>query len=369
MKRNILYTLALLINLISACKKNEEPKSYIGTAEFYVKAKLNNSPLLFEAGNDGRVMITENKTDSLNIKEFTGTIGQTCNSCNEKISITFRNYEQASSSLWRIDSLYRTNTNYKFYHDKLAPVGYRVVFNNLSSGIGTAYYTWDFGGGFGSKSENPNFIFNTEGKKDIKLKVDYSGCLTDLESPVYIDNTKLNKAIDFTYKNKGFNVFECTVINADTNTHRFVWRYLNKIESKPSDRTIELPAFVSEGVYKVDLLAINKQTNDTTFVSKNIATAATTKCSANFSYSIVPVRDTLQLSKVIVEYTDKNGVKYSSKYNEQFTGFSIQEISNYKNTATGQKTIKVKLSFSCQLSDGIRTIELKDVNAVLGFAY
>ncbi len=226
-----------------------------------------------------------------------------------------------------------------------------------------------FGGGFGSKSENPNFIFNNEGKKEIKLKVDYSGCQTDLESPVYIDNTKLNKAIDYSYKNIGSNVFECTVINADSNTHKFIWRYLNQINSKPISKTIELPAFIAEGVYKVELLAINKATNDTTFVSKNIATAATTKCSANFSYSIVPLQDTLQLSKVIVEYTDKNGVKYSSKHNEQFTGFVIQEITNFKNTATGEKTIKVKLSFSCQLSDGVRKIELKDVNAVLGFSY
>ncbi len=367
--RKILYIIAAITILTSACKTVDEPVNYIGKAEFYVSATANNSPLLFEAGNNNMVMKTENTVDSLNIKQFTGTIAKTCANCTEKLSITFRNYQVGNNSNWSIDSLYKIGKAFLFYNEKLPPISYRVVFNNQSRGDGTPDYTWDFGGGFGSKLENPNFIFKSEGKQNISLNVDYTGCVTNIESPIYIDANNLNNYIDYTYTNKGSNVFKCEVLNADSSTHKFIWKYLNEINSEPKGKIFELPAFETEGVYQVDLLAINKTTNDTTIVSKNIATAATNKCSANFSYNIVPVRDTLQLEKVIVEYTDKNGITYSSKYNEQFTGFFIDEISNYKNNATGQKTVKMKIKFTCRLTDGVNNIELKDVEAVFAFAY
>jgi hypothetical protein len=35
----------------------------------------------------------------------------------------------------------------------------------------------------------------------------------------------------------------------------------------------------------------------------------------------------------------------------------------------GKKTIKVKVLFTCKVSDGVNIIELKDVNAVFAFSY
>ncbi len=316
-------------------------------------------------------METSNSSDTLNIKTYTGSLVKNCNSCNEKLSITFRNYEIGSSNNWLADSVFKINKGYSFYKDELPPSGFKVIFKNESTGLGNVDYTWDFGGGFGSLSDNPEFIFNNEGKKTIKLSANFkdANCNSKIENPIYINPNNLNSFIDYKYTHIGNNVFRCEVINADSNTHKFVWQYLDSTNSNPKGKIFELPAFSREGVFKVDLLAINKLTKDTTVVSKNIATASNTDCSSNFSYSIQPIRDTLQFNKVIIDYTSPTGVLYSSRYLEQFTGFVINGITNYKDMVTGKKTIKVKVNFSCKVSNGIDIIDLKDVSATFAFSY
>ncbi len=369
--RSIIYFVISIAVLATSCKTKEDPIGYIGTAEFYATGTINNKPVLIEAGNNNFVMQTENGKDSLNINTYTGSLVSTCQNCNEKLSITIRNFEIGNSSNWLLDSVFKQGNIYNYYRAVLPPSAYKVIFKNESVGLGNVEYKWDFGGGFGSLSTNPEFTFKTEGKKNIKLTANYKdvNCTSNIETPIYINGNNLNGYIDYTYQNIGNNVFRCHVINADSSTHKFVWQYLNQTNSFPKGNDFELPAFANEGAYKVDLLAINKATNDTTFVSKNLATAANTNCVSNFSFSLKPVRDTLQFNKVIVDYTAPDGTVYSSKYLEQFTGFIIQEITNYKDMVTGKKTIKVKVLFTCNVSNGTTTIELKDINAVFAFSY
>ncbi|MFZ4796306.1 MAG: hypothetical protein ACOYMA_02360 [Bacteroidia bacterium] len=369
--RLIITILSVLLVFATSCNTKEEPKNYIGNAVFYAAGNMDNSAFVMEAGNNNFIMETSNGSDTLNIKTFTGTLAKNCNSCTEKLSIIFRNYEIGSSANWQADSVFKVGKWYSFYKDILPPSGYKVIFKNESVGIGNVDYKWDFGGGFGNLSESPEFVFNSEGMKSIKLSANFkdANCNSKIENPIYINPSNLNGYIDFTYTNIGNNVFRCVVQNADSNTHRFIWHYLDSTNSNPKGIIFELPAFSNEGVYQVDLLAINKATNDTFKVTKNLATAANTNCSANFSYSITPVRDTLQFNKIIVDYTSASGVKYSSRNIEQFTGFLVNEITNYKDIVPGKKTIKVKVQFTCKVSDGINTIELKDVNAVFAFSY
>jgi hypothetical protein len=371
MKSSIFKIFVAIIVIISSCKVKQDPIGYIGNAEFYASGTKNNSSFLFEAGNNNFVMQTVNSIDSLNVKTYTGTIKKNCSNCNEKLSITFRNYEIGNSSNWVADSLFKEFYFYNYFNEILPPSGYKVVFTNKSIGLGKVDYKWDFGGGFGSLSENPVFVFNSDGKKNIQLQADFkdANCKSLISNPIYINPNNLNNYIDYDYTNIGSNVFRCTVKNADSSTHKFVWQYLNQTNSFPKGNTFELPAISIEGVHKVDLLAINKATNDTTIVSKNLATSANTDCSSNFEYSISPIRDTLQLKKVLIEYVNENGSIYSSKNFEQFTGFVIKEIENYKDIVPGKKTIKVKILFSCKLSDGVNIIDLKDIDAVFAFSY
>lgn len=369
--RSIIYFIISFAIITTGCKTNEDPIGYIGTAEFYAKGIINNKSVLIEAGNNNFIMQTDNGKDSLNINTYTGSLVSTCANCKEKLSITVRNFEIGNTSNWLLDSVFKQGIIYSYYKDELPPSAYKIVLKNESKGVGNVDYKWDFGDGFGSLSTDPEFIFKTDGKKNIKLTADFKdvNCSSTIETPVYIDGNNLNGYIDYTYQNIGNNVFRCNVINADSSTHKFVWQYLNQTNSFPKGNYFDLPAFANEGVYKVDLLAINKSTNDTTLVSKNLATAANTYCVSNFSYSLIPIRDTLQFNKVIIDYTAPDGTYYSSKYLEQFTGFVIQEITNYKDMVTGKKTIKVKVLFTCNVSNGTTTIELKDINAVFAFSY
>jgi hypothetical protein len=368
-----LITIILFFSFILAtsCSTKEEPKNYIGNAEFYATGNIENKSFTLEAGNNDFIMETSNEFDTLNIKTFRGTLVKNCNLCSEKLSITYRNYEIGHSSNWNVDSVFKVNKGYSFYKDKLPPSGYKVIFKNESVGIGNVDYKWDFGSGFGNLSKNPEFVFNNEGMKTIKLSANFKdvNCSSNIESPIYINSNNLNSYIDYKYTNIGNNVFRCEVLNADSNTHRFVWQYLNQTNSNPKGKFFELPAFSNEGVFKVDLLAINKTSNDTFKVSKNLATSSNTDCSSNFSYNIIPIRDTLQLNKIIIDYTNPSGIKYSSRYLEQFTGFVVSEIYNYKDIVPGKKTIKVKAKFTCKVSDGINIIDLKDIIAVFAFSY
>lgn len=369
--RIFIYFITCFTILVTSCKTKEDPLGYVGTADFYANGTIDNKPLLMEAGNNNFIMQTGNGMDSLYINTFISSLVNTCANCNEKLSITIRNYEVGNNSNWVLDSVFKPGNIYNFYKDALPPSAYKVIFKNESSGLGNVSYKWDFGDGFGSLSSNPDFEFKTEGKKNIKLIADYKdvGCVSTIETPIYINGNNLNGYIDYTYQDIGNNVFRCRVINADSSTHKFVWQYLNQTNSFPKGNDFELPAFANQGVFKVDLLAINKASNDTTFVTKNIATAFNTNCVSNFSYSIMPVRDTLQFNKIIVDYTSPDGTFYSSRYLEQFTGFVIKEIANYKDMVTGKKTIKVKVLFTCKVSNGTKTIDLKDINGVFAFSY
>jgi hypothetical protein len=366
------YITFFVILFLGSCVKKEEPVSQIGNALFYVSGEIDGAKLFIEAGNNNAVLESHIYTDSLNVKEFSSQLKFNCTDCKEKLSIVFRNFEVGNASSIDPDSIFKKEVPYAFYRNSIPPVGFRLELKNESNGIGNVKYLWDFGGGFGSLSLNPSFVFNSEGKKLIKLKAEYTdmGCVSDIENPVYINSAKLNDYIDFDYVLLPNNIFRCTVKNADSTTHRFVWRYLNNtLNSFPIGNTFELPAFVNEGVYKVDLLAIEKATNDTIFVSKNIATKNNVSCNANFSYKLVPVRDTLQLKTIKVSYTNKQGELFVSENIDQFGGFKVVETTNYIDAITNKKALKVKIIFNCKVYNGIRSLELTNMTAVLAFEY
>jgi len=108
-----------------------------------------------------------------------------------------------------------------------------------------------------------------------------------------------------------------------------------------------------------------------------------TYCSARFSYQVtevmqvdsipVVIQDSLQLSTMVVEYTDAAGKLFSSAFAPQSnanTYFEILSVEDYDDNENGEKTKKLSLRFACRLWNANGSfIELQNGEAVMGVAY
>src|ERR1043166_5750988 len=126
--------------------------------------------------------------------------------------------------------------------------------------------------------------------------------------------------------------------------------------------------FLSAGIYKV-CMAYPDQSS-TPVICKNISTSDYNGCNANFHTEITEVKDALNLSTISVEWTDENGVVYSTAKVSGNTAnaFRIIESSDYKLNDNGKPTRYLKVKFDAQLSDGAKLIQMKNMEAVVAVA-
>jgi hypothetical protein len=105
-------------------------------------------------------------------------------------------------------------------------------------------------------------------------------------------------------------------------------------------------------------------------------------CLARFTNSpVIPETDTLQIavlgdslqfSKIKIEYTNLNGVFYSSYFeNQPISSFiKILKTEDYDNNENNEKTKKITLEYNCRLwSETGDFIDITDGKAVIAVAY
>ncbi len=369
MKSRIIIFSLLLITFF-ACKKRLEPIDEIGSPVFYMSGEINNVPLTLEAGKNNYYLITDYRMDHDNIFEFTGNLKQNCGTCKAGLKIVIRDYKKSDlGNTFSPDSSFE-NKKFDFNRNGMANIPYYTMKLNANPSGSSALVSqlWQFSDGSSQTGTQINKIFKSGTVQDIKYTCNYSNACSSSISYQLKLNPFLNpdQLPEFTYTpiDSTHYIYKFSAIGDTLNT--YLWNFG---DGKTIKGKTVFYGFSSNKVVNVSLKQVSG--SDTMEIRKNINTGSNTDCKANFSKEVMPVADPLNLTTVMVEWTDENGITYSSAEMKQDlnTNFSILGSEVYKTNGSGMKTQLLKLHINCKLSNGSKTIEIKNLQGKMAVAH
>ena len=391
MKRPFFYKILIFSALLASCQKIDvEPVD--GTPIFSAAAEVDGVSKNWQAGVEDYYMFTEFEKDANDVYVFTGRLQRdSCNAgCGESLTIRVRDFQQVLQGNPDIETALKPGV-YFFKNettDSLAwvldtSVFYQAGFDASASitPTGTALFNWNFGGLGAATGLSPAFDF------------------AQLDQPVPV-------TLSMTSNNVGCSSSQTRIVQKTTpnanpcGVQIFVENDstgLGTIMTAVAEGTAPFAYSWSNGsVGQVIALPFNQQPQAAVTVTDALGSVSTSSlsffsnpgslpqyCSAAFSYEVEEVmemdsmlvfipEDSLQFSKITIEYTDANGKLYRSNRQAQagFSYFKILSTEDYDPNENGEKTKKLSIRFACRMWDGQGNfIEIKNGEAVIAVAY
>lgn len=369
-KRFIPYLLILLW-LVMGCGVEPLPENQEGTPEFFAKGTLEQTSFDWVAGEEMRYMNTDYRYEEQGLYTLIGSLGEKeCLDCPGNLTVKIRDFRlREQNSRLDIDSALE-RTIYAYYREDGAegPQVTRVAFENESTG---GNYQWNFGDGTTHTGANPVHEYQDSALLSPQVcleTVDGSGCVTAICNEVLLEETDC--AVDFEhslYPNSTYVEFRAEVRGQQP--FRYRWDFGDGYGASLGNPGY---SYAEAGLYRVCLTVTDGNGCQRT-ICKNIA-ADPEQCEHNFSYEVTrtAVIDTLQFSRVEVEWFDEDGTRFSSALGNQLSSSHFQLLSHeaYQANEERQQTEKLTLDLTCTLfsEDGReKTLVLDD--AVLGVAF
>ncbi len=368
MKRKF-FIIPLLFLTVFACKKRIEPTDEVGTPVFYLDGLINNVPVKLEAGKNDFYLQTNYSVDNNNIIEFSGNLKQTCSNCKSSLRIVVRDYKKSQGAPVTSDSSL-SNRSYDFNRKGYANIPYYAV-HFFATPSGTASLLseqWQFDDGSTSASNVVDKTFRAGTIQNIAYTCNYANTCSSTISYQLKLNHFLNPADlpDFYYSkiDSLSSLLKFTVTGGDT-LGKYFWDFGDG--GKATGATVYY-GFSKASVHHITLMQIRG--NDTMAISKNVGSGGNTDCRANFITQVTPLEDPLNLSTVVVEWTDEAGTTYSSGelIQDLHTNFTILGSEDYQINNSGMKTQMLKVQINCKLSNGSSTIEVKNLQGKIAVA-
>jgi hypothetical protein len=354
---------AFLAVFIQSCTPEDEPgEQIIGAPVFYVKGTVNGKPINIQAGVNRYYMTPLYETDTNGVLVFGAKLADTtCASC-EALTIKVRNYSQDPN--YHIDSSFYQG-DYDFYNSTAGGnTYYDATFISQSKGNGTPTDNWLFGNGQSGKGDTKMVRYNDAGTYDVTLRSEFTGCEDEITLKVKVPSIYDDQYIDINTNITDDRTVLFNSIPVDANAN-VTWDFG---DGETGQGTIISHTYAAPGVYKVCMM-FEKGGNTVQHCIK-VDTRTNASCVSNFRYKIKTISDPLQLSGVVVEWKDEDGKVYtSSSLNQKNMEFKVLERSEYIPASGSGKVVKVKVRFSCQVTDGVNTLNLNEVEATLAFSY
>lgn len=363
MAKYAVWCICFLSIFASNCGPKIEPISTTDEPDFFVTGLVQNEPFSLKAGVDGNFMETEVKQGL--VKSFSGKLINTiCASCNPAIEIIIRNYSIRNEPI-AIDSAF-TLGDYSFFdNNKLLDTTYFVWVNDQSTGNGNVGVLWDFGFGQTSTQPKSRAVFKKSGIYSVNQFSNYASCTGKLTQDMHLTPTRVGKNTDFNinYIDSQILLFNSIPVSEAA---AITWNFG---DGQVATGSIVEHQFQLKGQYKVCMKWILN--GDTAEMCKNINTSNNNQCAANFNFNSAMQIDSFHFSKITVNWTTKDGKKYSSANMSQpaESKFTILNRSAYIQNNKGEQTQLLDLLFSCTVSDGMNTLQLKDIRGKFGVAY
>jgi len=196
------------------------------------------------------------------------------------------------------------------------------------------------------------------------------GCQSTLSDTVYLPNHGCDAKITA-------NMIDSTVIEYSANAiggtgYAYAWEFIGgqKAVSKDVKLFYAQPIIDKESV----LLKVSNE-NSTVFKKLNVALTANASCAINLNYEITPFNKSVagaakaDYGQVVINYFE-NGTRFSSENIVQPTEgeFKVISYEEYVDEFTPEKKfLKVSMLYTGLLSDGTKSISVKDLALTLPF--
>ncbi|MDZ4667476.1 MAG: PKD domain-containing protein [bacterium] len=365
---NILVIISILVNIIS-CKNKELPEPLSGTSIFTFNGIVSNSEISLVAGDNDYYMYSGLITNQINgVNSYYGDLRKfNCNSCGNSIKVTFNDYKSSLGGATNKDTTFYVGY-YNFASLAGAPSSFIVYDTAFVSGPAPSY-KWNFGDGATSTSQYVAHVYKHPGKYTTCLDVEFGGaCSSKICNSINLGNTGPICEANFNVSAPTGNSF--TFFSSPTSgtaPYTYSWNFGDGLTS-----TLQNPThnYASAGVYQV-ALTVKDAIGSTNTRYQNIRTQGSTVCLARFIYAISPIANPDNLGNVIVEWTDGNGIIYSTENGIQIkeNNFQVISVENYKANENKQATKKIHAKFSCTLYNGSASVQIKNADIVLAIAY
>lgn len=370
--KGVVYIFLLSILFVS-CKELEDPISTKSDPVFFLKGKLNADSLTFIAGEVGYYHFTRHQLDPLNIYEFSSEFKKDdCETCDNKVKITIRAHQKSSNNSINIfDAL--ASENYQFIENIVQP-RHRIIKFEVDTSINpigsSSILKWDFGDGNTSIEKSPIHYYSSDGKFNVKLDYTLNSCIGTVSKEVAIQSDTLNPICKFDFKYTMINPSQVLFYGVDSVVPTsYLWDFGDgntSIEQSPSHNYTQVKAYqVSLTINRIGLGCVST-------ISK-LVDLTQLNCPVTFNYGFgnIPSLDTLNYSKVLIEYTTPSGAYYrSDRMAQALPEFKLTELEPYENNELNNNTVKFKVNFTCDLmNESGQTIKLKSVQGKIGVSY
>lgn len=351
--------LLLLLVLVASCDPKKEPEFPKGTPVFSVQGTIGTDAISFAAGDADYAMETGFGLDPFQMYVFNGQLVSNCTGCGS-LSISIRNYKPGFPV--HPDSI-DLQDFYVFYNKA-------VPYDNYYQTSFFVYPTppeigWSFGNNRYSASFTPTIREYTPGVFPVTCTGVFSAtCFSELQQSVYINPNRLNKVSYFKVNHVNNRTVLLNTIPVDQNA-TVTWDFGDGRSGKGSIVTHE---YANKGQYRVCMEY--RTATDTFNLCQNVNTLDETKCLVNYNYITEFIRDSNQVSKVVIEWRSPDGRKFSSENTPQpsQSRFHILDRSAYEINAAGNRTRKFVFSADCIVSDGNTSLPLKIERGVFAYA-
>jgi len=362
-------TCCLFFLLASSCKKNPLPAEVPGEEPvFYVKADVNGTAVLLEAGKQNYYMNSMHEQASNGVYVYKAELKQSscAGACGYGVSFLINDVtvSNMNASMNPANALFIGE--HPFNDGNLPPLGFNASFSSAMPTVSD--FTWTVNGNSLNANQKDIVTYLENGKTySVGLKVNNQGCISEhtniykVGKPVQ-GNIYAAKA-DLTYT---FNALPSPTFAAG----QYLWDFGDgsTANSMTASHTYAVPQD-----YDVKLTMVRFGVpNDTCVMHYNARAFTMSYCHANFLNSFSPVTNTLGLSAITVNLTDPvTGAVYSSNAFDQPTGnrFEIVSMEDYKVNESGNPTKKVKIRFSCTVKSNSGLININNGEAVIAVSY
>jgi hypothetical protein len=360
------YCLILcVIVCLAACKEKQEPDDQTGTPVFELTGTVNNSAFRFSGGINHYYMAADHAADNYGVHIFSGEFRKdNCNSCGPSLKLSLRNYTTGFPFI--IDSADRPGMYTYYYSIEPVDTDYTVFYRSASTGPGTPDLLWDFADGTTSTLPEMTVRYNQPGIYNVQLTAGYAGgCVSTLPQPVFLTPTRVGKSTDFFVNNITQRRLMFNSIPVDESA-TVSWDFG---DGQSGSGTITDHEYAAAGRYRVCMEMIKGP--DTAQFCKNVNTGDFTECRANYTFQSALLIDSLNLSKITIDWKDEAGITYSSSLvrQPQTSFFRIVRAGEYAMNEKGQKTRQLTVEFSCIVSDGTTSLTLNNMKATIAVAY
>jgi PKD domain len=367
------YLLLILLFILSSCKELESPVSTVSNNVFYLKGTIDNIRHEFIAGESLTYHYTSHNLDDKKVYEYISEFkSQSCPSCDDQLKITIRANKTAIGNEIDITEALG-NINYNYLDNVVLPrhrtYRFKVDTLGIPSGLNSTF-SWNFGDGTISKDKEPIHTYKSDGLMKVGLEYTNSNCTTIVvkDLRVFADTLPAQCYVDFKYTINGTQV---SFIPSDT-------AYISAILWDFGDGNTSTTAYPTHNYqtlnnYNVSLYLRRDFLACEYNVMKQVGLAQS-NCKVEFNYSTAEnqvINDSLNLSKVLVEYTNADGEYYRSDLvSQENETFMISELEPYLMNEKSEKTIRFSLNFTCELQNEIgKRLKFESFNGKVGVSY